>query len=129
MEQDMERSTELLEEAIEDGFAKLDEAKDSDDYCNKVKAVKDLYDLKTSEYKAQVEYWDKQEELEIKKKERTAENIKAEREAHWWNKVNPNTVITTGAMVVMSAVTILENHEGWIFKPDGFLAKLMNRDK
>ena len=122
MEQDTTRSTDMLEEAIENGFVKLDEAKDSDEYCKQVEAVKDLYDLKVNEYKAQSEQWYRQEE-------RAAENAKTEKEAHWWNKINPNTVITTGAMVIMSAVTILENHEGWIFKPDGFLSKLMNRDK
>lgn len=125
----MEQSEELLEKAIEDGFAQLDEATDTKDYCDKVKAVKDLYDLKVNEYRAQADDAHRNDEFAIEQARLEKESAQEEEDRKWYKKINPNTVITTLAMVAMSAVTIAEQHEGWIFKPDGFLSKLMNRDK
>lgn len=128
-----ERSTEMLEKAIQDGFKKLDTAKDTEDYCDKVKAVKDLYDLKNQEYKAQVEYYDRQEELELRKKEldekeaHDAEQIAQDEKKRKGDMIKVG--ITVGATAALSLLTIIENHQGWIFKPDGFLMKLLNHDK
>lgn len=128
-----ERSTEMLEKAIQDGFEKLDRAKDSEEYCDRVKAIKDLYELKNQEYRAQADYSNHQEEIEMRDMELEAKKAQDAIENSFNEKKRKTdllrTGLTIGATAGLSLLTIIENHQGWIFKPDGFLTKLLNRDK
>lgn len=126
-------STDMLEEAIQDGFEKLDRAKDSEEYCDRVKAIKDLYELKNQEYRAQADYSNHQEEIEMRDMELEAKKAQDAIENSFNEKKRKTdllrTGLTIGATAGLSLLTIIENHQGWIFKPDGFLSKLLNHEK
>ena len=115
----MEREKdEKLELAISEG---LDSLRPGDeDYCNKVKAVKDLYEVKIKEEQRQDDYYTKATELN---------NKSAEDDMPWWKKVNPNTVITTVAMGIGTLVTLKYEKDGYLFRPGEFLRSFISHNK
>ena len=111
---------EKLEEKISNGLDELDPSKDG--YNEKVKAVKDLYELKIQEEKVNNDYYCKATEL-------SNEQFKNDHSTHWWNKIDPNTIITTIAMGAGTLLTLKSQQDGYLIRPDGFLSNLIHRNK
>ena len=111
-------NSEKLEEKISEGLDKLDvnDAK----YADKVKAVKDLYELKLKEKQEADDYYCRSQEVD---------NKTAELDTPWWKKINPNTVLTTVAMGVGTLVTLKFEKDGYLFKPGEFVRGLISRNK
>lgn len=128
-----QKNLDMLDDAIEDGFNQLKTAKDTDEYCDRVKAVKELIDLEIQDSKIQQEDANRQEELGLRSREladkRTQEEVENDQNEKKRKTDLLRTGLTVGATVGLSVLTIVENHQGWIFKPDGFLTKLLNHDK
>ena len=118
---------ELLGEKITEGLDELNT--DDPKYCEKVGAVKDLYELKIQEMKAQNDYYCKATELDNKATELEQQKQEAEKKESWWEKINPNTVITTVAMGIGTFVTLKFEKDGYLFKPPEFVRNLINRNK
>lgn len=116
---------EKLDEKIAESLDELDV--NDPTYGDKVKSVKDLYELKIQEMKAQNDYYCKASELDIKSKEVEQEN--QEKQKPWYKQINPNTVITTVAMGVGTLITLKYEKDGYLFKPGDFLRNLINRNK
>ncbi len=109
---------EKLEEKISEGLDMLDT--EDAQYAEKVKAVKDLYELKLQETKEAHDYYCKAQEVD---------NKTAEIDEPWWKKINPNTVITTVAMGVGTLITLKFEKDGYLFKPGEFLRGIISHNK
>lgn len=118
---------EKLDEKISEGLDELDASDPK--YSEKVGAVKDLYELRIQEMKAQNDYYCKATELDNKAAELEQQKQEAEKKESWWEKINPNTVITTVAMGIGTWVTLKFEKDGYIFKPPEFVRNLINRNK
>lgn len=116
-EEDMDNS-EKLEEKISEGLDELDT--NDEKYIEKVKAVKDLYELKLEEKKEADDYYCKSQDVD---------NKTAELDVPWYKKINPNTVITTVAMGIGTLITLKFEKDGYLFKPGDFVRGLINRNK
>lgn len=111
-------NTEKLDKVISDGLDSLDV--NDEQYVDKVKAVKDLYQLKIEEKKENDDYYCRSQE---------ANNRTAELDLPWWKKINPNTIITTAAMGIGTFVTLKFEKDGYLFRPGEFVRGLINRNK
>lgn len=112
------RQDDKLEAKISEGLDKLDvnDAK----YSDKVKAIRDLYEIKIENQREADDYYCKSTELN---------NRSAELDEPWWKKINPNTIITTVAMGIGTLVTLKFEKDGYLFKPNDFVRGLINRNK
>lgn len=111
-------NTEKLEKVISDGLDSLDV--DDENYADKVKAVRDLYQLKIEEQREADDYYCKGQEVN---------NRTAELDEPWYKKINPNTVITTVAMGIGTLITLKFEKDGYLFKPGEFVRSLIGKNK
>lgn len=118
---------EKLDEKISEGLDELDP--NDPKYSEKVEAVRDLYDLKIQEMKAQNDYYCRATELDNKATELEQQKKEAEKKESWLEKINPNTVITTVAMGIGTIVTLNFEKDGYLFRPSEFVRKLISNNK
>ena len=111
---------EKLETAISEGLDNL--SPEDENYCDKVIAVKDLYEVKIKEEQIQNDYFIHAQEVDNQSAELDAKSC-------WWKQINPNTVITTTAMGLCTLLTLKFEKDGYLFRPSEFLRSFINHNK
>lgn len=110
---------EMMDEVIVDGLKGIKETTDAEEYVSRMKAVNGLVETRIREEEVQSNNYYKSVEADDRAKKMDDDNKLI-------NRINPNTVITVGAMCIMTGVSLVAEANGWMVKPTACLSKLIN---
>ena len=122
------KTTDLIEEVIQEKIADLETVTTAEEYYTYARAIKELSDIPNSDYKAQTDAYAREEDIRLREEELAAKEKENAKQRELEEKKEKNGLIRYVAMLLLvgslSGLTIAEQHNGWIFKQDGILSKL-----